>query len=100
MRCMIKTDLEFCINNLKKIRNWNRQKWVNRKGAPIKYALQYSNILNMIDSSNMNVTPCKVKADVGIEGNWWVDEFAKIGCQGRGKDVGLKLLEPSMNMAV
>ena len=54
----------------------------------------------MLDSSNMKVTLCKVKAYVGIEGNWWADDFAKIGRHGKGKDVELKLPEPSMNMAV
>ena len=54
----------------------------------------------MIDSSNMRVTLYKVKAHVGIKGNWWADEFAKIGCQGKGKDVELKLPETRRNMAI
>ena len=57
----IRTDSEFCIKTLRKIGKWKRQKWVNRKGTPIKCALQYSNILNMINSSNMRVTLHKVK---------------------------------------
>lgn len=52
----------------------------------------------MLESSNMKFALCKVKAHVGIEGKWWADEFAKIGCQGKGKDVELKLPEPRMNM--
>ena len=96
----IRTDSEFCIKTLRKIGKWKRQKWVNRKGTPIKCALQYSNILNMINSSNMRVTLHKVKAHVGIEGNWWADELAKIGCQGKGKDIELRLPETKRNLAI
>ena len=54
----------------------------------------------MLDSSNMRVTLCKVKAHVGIKGNWWADEFAKIGCQGKGKDVELRVPETRRNLAI
>ena len=96
----IRTYSDFCIKNLRKIWIWNKQNWIDNKGIPIKYAKQYSNILRMVDSSNMKVTLHKVKAHIRIEGNWWADEFAKIGCQGKGRDEVLEISKVSMNLAI
>ena len=48
----------------------------------------------------MKVTLHKVKAHIRIEGNWWADEFAKIGCQGKGRDEVLEISKVSMNLAI
>ena len=54
----------------------------------------------MVDNSNMKVPLHKVKVHIGIEGNWWADEFAKIGCQGKGRDEVLEMPKVNMNLAI
>ena len=61
--------------------------------------MEYSNILRMVDNSNINVTLHEVKAHAGVEGNCWADEFVKIGSQGKIRLDKLELPRGSMNLA-